>query len=66
MATVTEPIPHANDQATTPRRETAPRAPAGQPEVYWADWLTLRVWFAAFVLMWGLQLLDFLTGLWRR
>jgi hypothetical protein len=66
MATATAPIARGSDQATTPRREAAPGAPAAKAEVFWADWLALCVWFVACALMWGLQVLDILAGLFRK
>jgi hypothetical protein len=66
MATVTEPIRPETNQTTTPERTTAPRTPTPEPQVYWGDWLALRLWFIGVVLMWVLQVLDFASGLLRK
>jgi hypothetical protein len=72
MATVTEPTLRRNEQATAPRREAAPRAaeapraPGADTEVYWGDWLAVRVWLLACLLMGAILVLNFLAGLWGR
>jgi hypothetical protein len=71
MSAVSKPLLPRKDQATTPEREAAagpgaPGAPAQEPEVFWGDWLALQLWFVGVVLMWVLQVLDFVAGLSRR
>jgi hypothetical protein len=70
MATMTEPTLRGNERTTAPEREAVPRAaeaaPAPEAPVYWGDWLAVRVWLIACVLMWSLLVLDFLTGFSRQ
>jgi hypothetical protein len=53
-----------------PREATPPAAPQvraeGGAEVYWGDWVALKVWVFCFLLMWMMNILDLIAGIWRR
>jgi len=72
MATVTKPQPLANDRGTGPEQDGTPgdpgvtRARPTEPEVFWGDWLALRLWCAGCALMWLWQVLDLVAGFWRK
>jgi hypothetical protein len=57
-------------QRATPSGASLPTSkqvqPAEEPEVYWGDKVALRVWVFSFPVMWMIDVLDFIAGIWSR
>jgi hypothetical protein len=66
----TAEVQTSSQQETTPARQSLVTArqvqPANEPEVYWGDRLALKVWGYCFLLMWMMNIFDFLAGAWGR
>jgi hypothetical protein len=55
----------ATGAPSSPAPATQLLPPAGQPELYWGDWIAVRLWFLGMIVMAAIAILDFVVGVLR-
>jgi hypothetical protein len=58
-----QPAPSA---PPSPAPTARPLPQLARPEVYWGDWIAVRLWFLGMILLATLAVLDFVFGMFRK